>query len=98
HAALRGRGFSLGNGHDISCILNSVSRIGYPDLSSPSPEMAGPPAVRRLFLSRFDRKIFRRKVPQRLMVSGAGSGGAIAFLPAKASPVAKRLSAALLHS
>src|SRR3546814_5773253 len=35
-------------------------------------------------------KIFRRKVPQRLMVSGAGSGAAIAFLPAKASPRAMR--------
>jgi hypothetical protein len=44
HAALRGRRFSLGNGHDLSCILNSVSRIGYPDLSVPSPETTGPPA------------------------------------------------------
>jgi hypothetical protein len=34
-------------------------------------------------------EIFRRRVPQRLLVSGAGSGAAIAFLPAKASPEAK---------
>src|SRR3546814_6498111 len=39
-------------------------------------------------------KIFRRKVPQRQMVSGAGSGAAIAFLPAKASPLRARTAAA----
>src|SRR3546814_1892242 len=30
HAALRGRGFSLGDGHDISCILKKFNRIGEP--------------------------------------------------------------------
>src|SRR3546814_4807527 len=88
HAALRGRGFSLGNGHDFSCILKNCVTNRLPGFVVP---VAGNdwPARRAVAPSRPDDagKIFCRKVPQRQMVSGAGSGAAIAFLPAKPSPL-----------
>src|SRR3546814_9071072 len=95
HSALRGRGFSLGNGHDFSCILKNCVTNRLPGFVLP---VAGNdwPARRAEAHSRPDGagKIFRRKVPQRQMVSGAGSGAAIAFLPAKASPLRARTAAA----
>src|SRR5690606_31495260 len=79
--------FRLGTAMIYPVISNCSVRIGKPGFVGP---VAGNdwPARRAegCSRSRKDRKIFRRKVPQRLMVSGAGSGAAIAFLPAKASP------------
>src|SRR3546814_10264945 len=86
HSALRGRGFSLGNGHDFSCILTNCVTNRLPGFVLP---VAGNdwPARRAEAHSRPDGagKIFRRKVPQRQMVSGAGSGAAIAFLDRKST-------------
>src|SRR3546814_14913826 len=71
HSALRGRGFSLGNGHDFSCILKICVTNRLPGFVLP---VAGTdwPARSADAHSRTDAaaKIFPRKVPPRTNGSG----------------------------